>query len=86
MKFTTQLNEHQLQEVKRLINKGANSVVFNLNGYKVSSYLYYYSHDVSIVISDVDGTITKSDVLGHIIPRFGFDYAHSGIASMFTDI
>ena len=61
-------------------------MVFNLDGYKVSSYLYYYKHDVKIVVSDVDGTITKSDVLGHIIPKFGYDYAHSGIAPLFTDI
>jgi len=35
----------------------------------------------------VDGTVTKSDILGHVLPRLGIsDWAHSGIASLFTNI
>jgi phosphatidate phosphatase LPIN len=26
--------------------------------------MFYWKHDVPIVISDIDGTITKSDALG----------------------
>ncbi|ORY28904.1 LNS2-domain-containing protein [Rhizoclosmatium globosum] len=36
-------------------------------------------HDTRVVISDVDGTITKSDVLGHV-------WTHSGVASLYTNI
>ena len=42
------------------------------------------SHQV--VISDIDGTITKSDVLGHIFPAIGKDWAHSGVAQLFSKI
>ena len=38
------------------------------------------------MISDVDGTVTKSDVLGHVLPRVGLDWSHTGIARLFTNI
>jgi phosphatidate phosphatase LPIN len=41
------------------------------------------------VISDVDGTVTKSDSLGHLLPTISFgaiSWAHLGIASLFTNI
>ncbi|KAJ1494278.1 Lipin/Ned1/Smp2-domain-containing protein [Baffinella frigidus] len=31
-----------------------------------------------VVISDVDGTITKSDVMGHLLPRVGIQWAQKG--------
>lgn len=36
--------------------------------------------------SDIDGTITKSDVLGHLLPAMGLDWSHPGISRLFTDI
>jgi phosphatidate phosphatase PAH1 len=39
-----------------------------------------------LVISDIDGTITKSDVLGHVIPAIGGTWAHSGVAELYTRI
>ena len=38
------------------------------------------------MISDIDGTITKSDVLGHVLPVIGRDWAQSGVAELFTKI
>ena len=38
------------------------------------------------MISDIDGTITKSDVLGHILPAIGHDWAQSGVAQLFSKI
>jgi phosphatidate phosphatase LPIN len=35
----------------------------------------------------VDGTVTKSDLPGHILPRLGIsDWAHDGIANLLTNI
>ena len=39
-----------------------------------------------IVISDVDGTITKSDVRGHIMPRMGIDWAQKGVVELYDKI
>ena len=47
-------------------------------------YRYYLS--CQVVISDIDGTITKSDVLGHLLPVIGRDWAQSGVAHLYTKI
>jgi phosphatidate phosphatase LPIN len=48
--------------------------------------MYFWCFDDKIIISDIDGTITKSDVLGHILPIIGRDWAQSGVANLFTKI
>lgn len=49
-------------------------------------YLFRWKHTDKVVISDIDGTITKSDVLGHILPMVGKDWAQLGVAELFTKI
>lgn len=34
----------------------------------------------------MDGTITKSDVLGHMFTMVGKDWTHAGVASLYTNI
>ena len=36
--------------------------------------------------TDIDGTITKSDVMGHAAALFGRDWTHVGVAPLFTRI
>jgi len=48
--------------------------------------VFLWDYTTKIVISDVDGTITKSDVLGHVLPRFGNDWSHDGVADLFNKI
>ena len=38
------------------------------------------------MISDVDGTITRSDLLGHVLPAMGVDWSHEGIVPLFHNI
>lgn len=49
-------------------------------------YLFHWKHNDKVVISDIDGTITKSDVLGHILPMMGKDWAQLGVAQLFSKI
>lgn len=49
-------------------------------------YLFRWKHNDKVVISDIDGTITKSDVLGHILPMVGRDWAQIGVAQLFSKI
>ncbi|CAH1114571.1 unnamed protein product [Psylliodes chrysocephalus] len=49
-------------------------------------HLYKWKWDDKIVVSDIDGTITKSDVLGHILPIVGKDWAQTGVAQLFNKI
>ena len=52
----------------------------------VKSRIFLWPSNSKIVISDVDGTITKSDLLGHIMPRFGVNYSHTGVVSLYSTI
>ena len=38
------------------------------------------------MISDIDGTITKSDALGHILTFVGKDWSHAGVAGLFKSV
>lgn len=38
------------------------------------------------MISDIDGTITISDVLGHVIPAIGGLWAQPGVADLYSRI
>ncbi|KAF7635477.1 LNS2 domain-containing protein [Meloidogyne graminicola] len=51
-----------------------------------SCHIYLLRWCDKLVISDIDGTITKSDVLGHVIPAIGGTWAHSGVAELYTRI
>lgn len=48
--------------------------------------VFRWNHTDKVVISDIDGTITKSDVLGHVMPIFGKDWTQDGVAELFTKI
>ena len=52
----------------------------------VQSQIFLFKMNTKLVISDVDGTITKSDVLGHLMPRVGYDWSHKGVTSLYEGI
>lgn len=63
------LSSDQLKSLD--LQDGINTVQFSVyssfQGKAVcSAKIFLWNHDTKIVISDVDGTITKSDVLGHV--------------------
>ncbi|KAG0250852.1 hypothetical protein BG011_008035 [Mortierella polycephala] len=86
---TLRLTSEQLNSLG--LKKGANTVSFSVT----SSYqgtatcvakIFLWDYDSQVVISDIDGTITKSDALGHIFAMAGRDWTHLGVAKLFTDI
>ncbi|UMM31519.1 hypothetical protein L5515_005688 [Caenorhabditis briggsae] len=50
------------------------------------SNIYLYKWYEQLVISDIDGTITKSDVLGHVLPVVGGTWAHNGVVELYNRI
>lgn len=73
------------------LSEGPNDAVFSVTtAYqgttKCQCQIYLWRWDDKIVISDIDGTITKSDVLGQILPILGRDWAQSGVTNLFTKI
>jgi phosphatidate phosphatase LPIN len=81
------LTSEQLAALR--LREGANAITFtvhsSLQGTQVvSASIHRWSSHSKIVISDVDGTITKSDVLGHVMPRVGIDWSHSGVTAFYS--
>lgn len=54
---TLRLTSDQLKALG--LKPGANSMSFSVGRATCQAYMYYWTHDVPIVISDIDGTITK---------------------------
>jgi len=53
---------------------------------KAHCSVYLWHHSDKVVISDIDGTITKSDILGQLLPAIGQDWAQVGVAQLFSKI
>ncbi|KAJ7972491.1 Phosphatidate phosphatase PAH1 [Quillaja saponaria] len=73
------------------LKEGQNLVTFSfstrvLGMQQVDAHIYLWKWNARIVISDVDGTITKSDVLGQFMPLVGKDWTQSGVARLFSAI
>merc|ERR1719288_540956 len=88
-KKTLRLTSELIKQLN--LKKGANEIQFSVTtAYQGTTrcfcHVYLWHHTDKIVISDIDGTITKSDVLGHVLPIIGRDWAQSGVASLFTKI
>ncbi|KAJ2825511.1 lipin Ned1, partial [Coemansia furcata] len=83
---TLRLSSAQLQSLN--LRRGANDVKFLVPSNKAycEARIYLYRYDTQIVISDIDGTITKSDALGHLFNMVGKDWTHPGVAKLYTDI
>ncbi|XP_027149353.1 phosphatidate phosphatase PAH1-like [Coffea eugenioides] len=70
---------------------GRNSIVFTfstpmLGKQQVDARIYLWKWDTRVVISDVDGTITRSDLLGQFMPLVGVDWSQTGVAHLFSAI
>lgn len=83
------LTSEQIESLN--LKKGINEVVFSVTtAYQGTTrckcYLFRWKYNDKVVISDIDGTITKSDVLGHILPMVGKDWAQLGVAQLFSKI
>ncbi|XP_047040025.1 phosphatidate phosphatase LPIN2 isoform X3 [Helicoverpa zea] len=86
---TLRLSSEQIKNLN--LREGMNEMVFSVTtAYQGTTRckcnVFRWRYDDKIVISDIDGTITKSDVLGHIFPLVGKDWAQAGVAQLFTKI
>lgn len=86
---TLRLTSEQLKSLS--LKKGVNTVSFSVTSAiqgtaTCAAKIFFWDYDVNVVISDIDGTITKSDTLGHLYTMIGKDWTHSGVAKLYTDI
>lgn len=81
---TLRLTSDQLKALD--LKPGENSLSFTVNRATCSAFMYLWKHETPVVISDIDGTITKSDALGHLFNMVGRDWTHAGVAKLYSDI
>ena len=63
---TLRLTSDQLKALN--LNPGPNSMSFSVNKATCQATMYYWKYDVPVVISDIDGTITKYARLHRVCP------------------
>ncbi|XP_013802519.2 phosphatidate phosphatase LPIN3 [Apteryx mantelli] len=88
-KKSLRLSSRQIERLN--LQDGPNEVAFSVTTQyqgtcRCEATIYLWNWDDKVVISDIDGTITKSDALGHILPHLGKDWTHHGIAKLFHKI
>lgn len=81
---TLRLTSDQLKALG--LKPGENSMSFTVNRATCNANMFLWRHDIPVVISDIDGTITKSDALGHVLNMIGRDWTHAGVAKLYSDI
>lgn len=78
--------------LKRLnLKPGVNTISYTVNTRlqgtaTCQSRVFLWRNDSRVVISDIDGTITKSDALGHLFTMVGKDWTHVGVAQLYSKI
>lgn len=78
-----------LEELSSLpLEPGANSIRFVVesSAVELNCRIFLWSCHTKVFISDVDGTITRSDVLGHLLPAAGLDWSQVGVAGLYSQI
>ncbi|XP_056333094.1 phosphatidate phosphatase LPIN2 isoform X2 [Danio aesculapii] len=83
------LSSNQIASLK--LKEGPNDVMFSITTQyqgtcRCEGTIYLWNWDDKVIISDIDGTITKSDVFGQILPQFGKDWTHQGIAKLYHSV
>jgi len=74
-------------DLKNGINTVTYRVKSSLQGVQeITGNIYLWNSDANIIISDIDGTITKTDVMGHLMSMVGRDWSQPGIAPLYTNI
>ena len=81
---TLRLTSDQLKDLN--LKPGENTMSFTVNRATCHANMFLWKHNTPVVVSDIDGTITKSDALGHVLNMIGRDWTHAGVAKLYSDI
>jgi len=78
-----QLSHEDLQELN--LKPGENKARYVCPELKILFHfsVFFYNSTDKLIISDVDGTITKSDIKGHVLPKLGISAHHTGVVELF---
>ena len=87
---TTTAAGDQLEQLQ--LSPGANTVMYRVEtstGSVVTTraVIYLVSPATKIVITDIDGTVTRSDVRGMVLPALGLsDWKHNGVVQLYNKV
>ena len=76
------------EQIKKMdLKQGKNEICFAIETYLggiqiLKSNIYLWPNTIKMILWDIDGTVTKSDVLGVILPRIGIDWNHDGVIEL----
>ena len=67
---------------------GQNEILYKINTElqglrELKGSIYLFKNDAQIVVSDIDGTITRSDIYGQLMPILGTEWNHDGVAKLY---
>jgi phosphatidate phosphatase LPIN len=83
-------NRAQVEKINQVLRQSdyqeVNVIEFSDGEHTCEGYMYCYNYYDKLVISDIDGTITKSDLMGHIATHLDKDYTHIGTPNLFSKI
>jgi len=74
------------------LRPGVNTITFSVetvSGSEVTtaSNIHLLHNNARIVVSDIDGTVTKSNIKGFLLPALGLsDWKHEGVVELFSEI
>eukprot|EP00892_Ulva_mutabilis_P011444 jgi/Ulvmu1/8672/UM047_0010.1 len=83
---STHPTSEQLQAMAEHLQPGQNTVEFSIGSQRVQSFVHLFEWNIRLVVSDIDGTITRSDVLGHVLTPLGVDWTHPGVTRLFSNV
>ncbi|XP_024921803.1 phosphatidate phosphatase LPIN2 isoform X1 [Cynoglossus semilaevis] len=83
------ISSDQIASLK--LKDGPNDVTFSITTQyqgtcRCEGTIYLWNWDDKVIVSDIDGTITKSDVFGQILPQLGKDWTHQGVAKLYHSV
>ena len=78
------LNYDELRDLQ--LKDGINIVHYVVHGSKhvLAGKIYLWNYDAKIVITDIDGTLTKSDLIGILSNYFGIDWTRGGVVYFYN--
>ena len=79
--FSLQSQEWQNAPLRSGFNRGHFQV--DALDVQIPFNVFLYDQDDHLILTDIDGTITESDVSGHVLPNFGIDAHHDHVIELF---
>jgi phosphatidate phosphatase LPIN len=72
-------------EMEKLHLKDArNSIILKVGNHFLEAEIILWEHTDKIEISDIDGTITKSEIIGQIANLLNMDWLHEGVFKLLS--